>query len=35
MDSSRLPASLLANICGYLDITLGDLFSIIADETTN
>ncbi|MNC08048.1 hypothetical protein D3C75_556190 [compost metagenome] len=29
MDISRLPASLLANICGYLGITLGDLFSVV------
>jgi DNA-binding Xre family transcriptional regulator len=26
---SRLPASLLANICGYLGISLGDMFTVV------
>lgn len=29
IDGARFPAALLANICGYLDITMGDLFTVI------
>ncbi|OAB45984.1 helix-turn-helix domain-containing protein [Paenibacillus glacialis] len=32
MDTSRLPASLLANVCGYLEITMGDLFDVVQLE---
>ncbi|MEK3716255.1 helix-turn-helix domain-containing protein [Paenibacillus sp. FSL R7-0333] len=32
IDGARLPASLLANVCGYLDITLDQLFTITGGE---
>ncbi|MNW63545.1 helix-turn-helix transcriptional regulator [Paenibacillus polymyxa] len=32
LDNSRLSTSMMANICGYLGISLGDLFDI-AEET--
>lgn len=32
IDGARLPASLLANVCGYLDITLDQLFTIVGGE---
>ncbi|KJD47109.1 helix-turn-helix domain-containing protein [Paenibacillus terrae] len=34
LDNSRLSTSLLANICGYLGITLGELFDVIQVEET-
>ncbi|WP_043890870.1 helix-turn-helix domain-containing protein [Paenibacillus sp. Aloe-11] len=32
LDNSRLSASMMANICGYLGISLGELFDI-SEET--
>lgn len=29
---ARLPASLLANVCGYLEITLDELFTIVGNK---
>lgn len=32
IEGARLPASLLANVCGYLNITLDELFTIVGDK---
>ncbi|OMC76803.1 hypothetical protein BK125_17265 [Paenibacillus odorifer] len=32
VEGARLPASLLANVCGYLDITLDELFTIVGNK---
>ncbi|WP_435921292.1 helix-turn-helix domain-containing protein [Paenibacillus sp. DYY-L-2] len=29
LDNARLSTTLLANICGYLEITLGDLLEVV------
>lgn len=32
IESNRIPASLIAKICAYLNITPNDLFTVIKDE---
>ncbi|GGG82110.1 helix-turn-helix domain-containing protein [Paenibacillus radicis (ex Gao et al. 2016)] len=32
IEDARFPATLLANVCGYLNITMGDLFTVIEEK---
>ncbi|MFD2116039.1 helix-turn-helix domain-containing protein [Paenibacillus yanchengensis] len=32
IEDARIPATLIANICGYLNITMGELFTVIPLE---
>lgn len=34
IEDARFPATLLANVCGYLSITMSELFTIIQIEKT-
>ncbi|WP_405131384.1 helix-turn-helix transcriptional regulator [Paenibacillus sp. FSL H8-0317] len=34
IEDARFPATLLANVCGYLNITMGELFTVIQSEKT-
>ncbi|MFB5269108.1 helix-turn-helix domain-containing protein [Paenibacillus enshidis] len=32
IEDARFPATLLASICGYLDITMGELFTVTLND---